>query len=54
MAAVLGAVWELIGQTPDREQLGGKRTNEMILSHTNLATIQVPSMISTQAPARAG
>lgn len=49
-------VWaktEMIGQTPDRKQLGGKRTNEMILSHTtNLATIQVPGMISTQAPAR--
>lgn len=55
MAAVLRAlVCELIGQTPDRKQLGGKRTNEMILSHTYLATIQVPSVISTRAPARAG
>lgn len=55
MAAVLRAlVCELIEQTPDRKQLGGKRTSEMILSHTYLATVQVPSMISTHAPARAG
>lgn len=54
MALVLGAMCELIGQTPDRKQLGGKRTNEMILSHISLAAIQVPSMISTQAPARVG